>query len=87
VIAKAFVLAKDNYRIGAKILRENKLIRDHGAFPDAIGKQEPPMMPKRRKVPVGDRASRSLRPGDSHSPVAAKSKGPFGRMILNLTLA
>jgi hypothetical protein len=87
VIAKAFILANDNYRIGAKILREDKIIRDHGAFPDVIGKQERPMMPKRRKVPVADRALRSLRPGDSHSPVAARSKGPFGRMILNLTLA
>src|ERR1700722_8357408 len=29
VIAKPFILAKDNCRIGAKILRDNKIIRDH----------------------------------------------------------
>jgi len=31
VIAKAFILVKDFYRIGAKVLRRNKIFRDHGA--------------------------------------------------------
>jgi hypothetical protein len=50
VIAKAFILAKDNYRISAKILRENKILRDHGAFPAAIAKRKRPMLPKLRKA-------------------------------------
>ena len=29
MIKKDFFLAKDNYRIGAQILRENKILRDH----------------------------------------------------------
>jgi hypothetical protein len=43
VIAKTFILAKDNCRISAKILRENKMIRDHGALPEAIAKYKRPM--------------------------------------------
>jgi hypothetical protein len=27
--AKPFILAKDNCRIGAKIIRDNKILRDH----------------------------------------------------------
>ena len=30
VIAKGFILAKDNYLISAKILRDNKILRDFG---------------------------------------------------------
>jgi len=36
VIAKPFILAKDNYRISAKILPGNKIIRDHGTFPSRL---------------------------------------------------
>jgi hypothetical protein len=36
VIAKDLILAKDSYRISAEILRENEIIRDHGAFPAAF---------------------------------------------------
>jgi len=32
VIAKAFIIAKDNCRISAKIIRANKILGDHGAF-------------------------------------------------------
>jgi hypothetical protein len=31
MITNDFFLAKDNYRIGAQILRENKILRDHAA--------------------------------------------------------
>jgi hypothetical protein len=33
VIAKDFILAKDFYRIGVKILRGNKILRDHHPRP------------------------------------------------------
>jgi hypothetical protein len=33
VITKPFILAKDNYRIGTKILLDNEIIGDHGDFP------------------------------------------------------
>jgi len=36
VIAEAFILMKDNRRINAKSLRDNKTIRDHGTFPAAF---------------------------------------------------
>ena len=52
MIAKPFILAKDNYRISAKILRDNKIIRDHGAFPDAFAKRWRPTVPKRRGLRV-----------------------------------
>jgi hypothetical protein len=39
VITKPFILAKDNYRISAKILPDHKIIRDHGAFPAAFAKR------------------------------------------------
>jgi hypothetical protein len=32
MITKPFFLAKDNYRIGAKILRGNKILRDAGTI-------------------------------------------------------
>ena len=47
VIAKAFILTKDNYRISARILHENKIFRDHGALPEASAKYRRPMLPKR----------------------------------------
>jgi len=46
VIAKPFILTKDNCRISAKILRDNKIIHDHGAFPAAFAKRRRPMVPK-----------------------------------------
>jgi hypothetical protein len=52
VIAKPFILAKDNHRIGAKILRDNKIVRDHGAIPAAFAKRWRPMVPKRRGLPI-----------------------------------
>jgi hypothetical protein len=39
VITKPFILAKDNYRMSARILRDNKIIRDHGAFPAAFAER------------------------------------------------
>jgi hypothetical protein len=42
VITKAFILAKDNYRISARILRDNKILRDHGTFPSATAKRKRP---------------------------------------------
>jgi len=36
VIAKTFILTKDNSLISAKILRDNKIIRDHVAFSAAF---------------------------------------------------
>jgi hypothetical protein len=52
VIAKPFILAKDNYRIGAKIIRDNKIIRDHGALLAAFAKRWRPMVPKRRGLRI-----------------------------------
>jgi hypothetical protein len=43
MIAKAFILAKDNSPITAKILPDNKIIRDHGAFPATIAKRGRPI--------------------------------------------
>jgi hypothetical protein len=52
VIAKPFIITKDNCRIGAKILRDNKIIRDHGAFPAAFAKRWRPMVPQRRGLRI-----------------------------------
>jgi hypothetical protein len=52
VIAKTFILAKDNSLISTKILRDNKIIRDHCAFPAAFAKRERPMLPEWRALPV-----------------------------------
>jgi hypothetical protein len=43
VITKAFILPKDNHRISAEILRDNKLIHDHGVLLAVIAKRERPM--------------------------------------------
>jgi hypothetical protein len=50
VIAKPFFLAKDNCRISAKILPDNKTIRDHGGVPAVCAKRGRPMVPKRPGV-------------------------------------
>jgi hypothetical protein len=50
VIAKPFLLAKDNYRISAKILPDNKTIRDHGAISAGSAERGRPMVPKRRRM-------------------------------------
>jgi hypothetical protein len=52
VIAKPFILAKDNYRISARILLDNQVIRDLGAFPAAFSERRLPMAPKRRGLPI-----------------------------------
>jgi hypothetical protein len=52
VITKPFILAKDNYLINAKTLPDNKIIRDHGAFPAAFAKRTRPVLPKRRMVRI-----------------------------------
>jgi hypothetical protein len=53
VIAKPFILAKDNRRIGTKILREKQIIRVPGIFPAAFAKRTGPMLPRQRGLPVG----------------------------------
>jgi len=40
LIAKAFLMAKDNCRIGVLILRVNKMLRDHRVFPADSAKRE-----------------------------------------------
>jgi hypothetical protein len=63
VIAKAFIPAKDNYRIGAKIIRENKILRDHGAFLAVIAERKRPMFPKLRGLPICRRIPAPIRAG------------------------
>jgi hypothetical protein len=50
VIAKPFFLTKDNCRISAKILPDNKTIRDHGGVPADSAERGRPMVPKRPGV-------------------------------------
>jgi hypothetical protein len=63
VITKAFILAKDNYPIGAKILRDNKIIRDQGAFLAAIAERKRPKFPKRRGLPICRRMPARIQAG------------------------
>jgi hypothetical protein len=53
VIAKPFFLTKDNCRISAKILPDNKTIRDHGGVPAVSAERGRPMVPKRPGVTMG----------------------------------
>jgi hypothetical protein len=50
VITKPFFLMKDNRRISAKILPDNKTIRDHGGVPAVSAERGRPMVLKRPGV-------------------------------------
>jgi hypothetical protein len=52
VIVKPFFLTKDNCRISAKILPDNKTIRDHGGVPAVSAECGRPMVPRRPGVIV-----------------------------------